>query len=68
MTEDAAKMKICHRTFSRREGLGNCIAAQCMAWRWRSSGWDLGREFPDRPQMDLDGIPSGYCGLVERQP
>lgn len=66
MTEGAAKLKWCHRTFNRREGLGNCVASQCMAWRWRSSGWDLGREFPKVPQNELDKMPSGYCGLVEK--
>jgi hypothetical protein len=43
----------------------NCIASQCMAWRWDQTRWML--EHDDRGMLmrpPKDGVPRGYCGLA----
>lgn len=68
MTEDEARKKWCpHVRFGNEAGcnrntapegsggaLTNCIASECMAWRWAwVSGWP-----------DHFSVTHGYCGLA----
>ena len=44
--------------------LGNCIASECMAWRWDSRVAKL-EPHPDGDMcLRWDSEPRGYCGLA----
>jgi hypothetical protein len=72
-TEKEAKKKWCPMAKETAFGVGsfnktsdgkpvtscNCIASECMMWRWRETVLTQGTTIP-MPQ----GNPSGYCGLA----
>jgi hypothetical protein len=75
MTEDEAKTKVCSgaRAAGRGEDI-NCIASQCMEWRWKVTTPEIGQSYAldargsayyypifGRPEiLDTDG----GCGLA----
>lgn len=74
MTEEQAKTKRCCGPENCGD-VGNpdatgyrhrwCNGSACMAWRWFQPGHDpdLGRQFPDLMQSDLNARRDvGYCG------
>jgi hypothetical protein len=59
LTEECAKTKWCpmHQAVSPPDT--NCVASNCMFWRWARRD--------DEPEMiatDEDRNPKGYCGLA----
>lgn len=60
MTEKEAKKKWCPAVAiePKYEVRKNCIASDCMMWRWRLSPNDV--EWRDRK-------PDGYCGLAGKE-
>ena len=68
MTENEAREKLCpFRTENVVDwntdrgtvlvGSANCIASDCMAWRWEDVEFDL-------PEPPLPSELEGYCGLA----
>lgn len=82
MTESEAKTKACHRTmFPANTGVTlratNCIASECMAWRWFDSMSDDGTQCHAKPSRLAARVPQtepglglpldqrrGYCGIA----
>jgi len=68
MREKEATVKKCCAQVGDR--LGQCIASECMAWRWISElvlidDGDRRSPMITRPVL-VNGEPSGYCGLAGR--
>jgi hypothetical protein len=68
LTEEEAKTKICQETFTlpqienyRESGPWNCIASNCMAWRW-----NICPEYIEVKK--LSNTPNGYCGKAGLYP
>lgn len=64
VTEKEARLKVCPYRSDPR-GRGNCLASDCMKWRWmpRKSP----KELEERKQWPLipntnEEEPTGYCG------
>lgn len=71
-TEEEAYREFCFQTWDKetRQFLGNCIASDCMAWRWKYAHccpacWvGYGNRFDKSPCCGVPTVQRGYCGLA----